>query len=113
MLPESLCRKFSQASYAAGLGFSTAGYSRSCSPSITAAPFPTTNKSNNNDDDNNDNVKQVLGVAHVFVTHGHLDHCGAIVSHARLRALSQGPPAKYYMGAELAAGMEKVGSAKR
>ncbi|CAM9318167.1 unnamed protein product [Hapterophycus canaliculatus] len=51
---------------------------------------------------------QVLGVAHVFVTHGHLDHCGAIVSHARLRALSQGPPAKYYMGAELAAGMEKV-----
>ncbi|CAN0068449.1 unnamed protein product [Scytosiphon promiscuus] len=51
---------------------------------------------------------QVLNVAHVFVTHGHLDHCGAIVSHARLRALSQGPPAKYYMGAELAAGMEKV-----
>ncbi|CAN0482006.1 unnamed protein product, partial [Scytosiphon promiscuus] len=52
--------------------------------------------------------EQVLNVAHVFVTHGHLDHCGAIVSHARLRALSQGPPAKYYMGAELAAGMEKV-----
>ncbi|CAM9611500.1 unnamed protein product [Ectocarpus sp. 12 AP-2014] len=51
---------------------------------------------------------EVLHVAHVFVSHGHLDHCGAIVSHARLRALSQGPPAKYYMGAELAAGMEKV-----
>ncbi|CAN0187179.1 unnamed protein product [Ectocarpus sp. 4 AP-2014] len=51
---------------------------------------------------------EVLHVAHVFVSHGHLDHCGAIVSHARLRALSQGPPAKYYMGAELASGMEKV-----
>lgn len=45
---------------------------------------------------------------HVFVSHGHLDHCGAIVSHARLRALSLGAPAKYYMSAELAAGMEKV-----
>eukprot|EP00903_Cladosiphon_okamuranus_P012603 g11794.t1 len=51
---------------------------------------------------------EVLHVQHVFVSHGHLDHCGAIVSHARLRALSQGPPAKYYMGAELAVGMEKV-----
>ncbi|CAM9124905.1 unnamed protein product [Pylaiella littoralis] len=51
---------------------------------------------------------EVLHVSNVFVTHGHLDHCGAIVSHARLRALSQGPPAKYYMGAELARGMEKV-----
>ncbi|CAB1109775.1 unnamed protein product [Ectocarpus sp. CCAP 1310/34] len=51
---------------------------------------------------------EVLHVARVFVSHGHLDHCGAIVSHARLRALSQGPPAKYYMGAELASGMDKV-----
>lgn len=49
-----------------------------------------------------------MHVSHVFITHGHLDHCGTIVSHARLRALSRGPPAKYYMGAELAKGMQKV-----
>lgn len=53
-----------------------------------------------------------MNVQHVFITHGHLDHCGAAVSHARLRALSKGPPAKYYMHAELAAGMDKVGDAR-
>ncbi|CAM9282243.1 unnamed protein product [Laminaria digitata] len=51
---------------------------------------------------------EVVHVSHVFVSHGHLDHCGAVVSHARLRGLSQGPPAKYYMCAQLAEGMEKV-----
>ena len=50
-----------------------------------------------------------MPVKHVFITHGHLDHSGAVVAHARRRGLSQGPPAKYYVPSALAAGMEKVG----
>ncbi|KAG5185144.1 beta-lactamase-like protein [Tribonema minus] len=34
-----------------------------------------------------------MGVEHVFITHGHLDHCGAIFTHARLRGRDL-PPAK-------------------
>lgn len=49
---------------------------------------------------------------HVFITHGHLDHSGAVVSHARLRGLSKGSTGKYYMHAALAAGTEKVGAIK-
>ncbi|CAM9902965.1 unnamed protein product [Ascophyllum nodosum] len=51
---------------------------------------------------------EVVPVKHVFITHGHLDHSGAVVAHARRRGLSQGPPAKYYVPSALAAGMEKV-----
>lgn len=55
-------------------------------------------------------ASQVVHAQHVFVTHGHLDHCGAICSHARLRALRGNLPGKYYMHAELAEGMAKVSS---
>lgn len=37
-----------------------------------------------------------LQASHVFCSHGHLDHIGACVTHARARALSQGP-GNYYV----------------
>ena len=33
---------------------------------------------------------------HVFISHGHIDHIGFCISHARGKALS-GKPAKYYV----------------
>lgn len=57
--------------------------------------------------------RQVVHAQHVFVTHGHLDHCGAIVSHARMRKLSSQAPAKYFMHAGLAEGMDKVSASPR
>lgn len=39
---------------------------------------------------------QALGANHVFVSHSHIDHIGALLNHARARSLS-GKPAKYYV----------------
>lgn len=40
--------------------------------------------------------KQALGANHVFVSHAHIDHIGALLNHARARTLSN-KPAKYYV----------------
>ena len=37
-----------------------------------------------------------VSARHIFVSHGHVDHIGALVNHARARALSY-PPAFYYV----------------
>ncbi|CAM9742825.1 unnamed protein product, partial [Discosporangium mesarthrocarpum] len=52
---------------------------------------------------------QVVHAGHVFITHGHHDHCGAAMAHARLRCMGGGrPPARYYVPAGLAPGLQKV-----
>ncbi|TFJ85537.1 hypothetical protein NSK_003046 [Nannochloropsis salina CCMP1776] len=39
---------------------------------------------------------ETLGAGHIFVSHGHIDHIGALLNHARARTLSN-KPAKYYV----------------
>jgi len=39
---------------------------------------------------------EALGANHVFVSHSHIDHIGALLNHARARTLSN-KPAKYYV----------------
>ena len=40
--------------------------------------------------------RSTVPAKHIFITHGHVDHIGAIVNHARARALSYSP-ANYYV----------------
>ncbi|CAM9804258.1 unnamed protein product [Choristocarpus tenellus] len=52
---------------------------------------------------------EVVHAKHVFISHGHLDHCGAVVMHARLRAKGDTrPPAKYYVPSGIVSSLEKV-----
>jgi glyoxylase-like metal-dependent hydrolase (beta-lactamase superfamily II) len=41
-------------------------------------------------------LAQAVSVEHVLLSHGHVDHCGAVFKHARLRGRDLSP-AKYYM----------------
>lgn len=40
---------------------------------------------------------QVFGVGLVFLSHGHLDHCSAIFTHARMHHRQKGHAARYFM----------------
>ncbi|PAA71140.1 hypothetical protein BOX15_Mlig021034g5, partial [Macrostomum lignano] len=40
---------------------------------------------------------QAVDADHVFISHGHVDHCGALHMHIRKRQLLRLPPAVYYM----------------
>ncbi|OWF46563.1 tRNase Z TRZ1-like [Mizuhopecten yessoensis] len=45
---------------------------------------------------------------HVFISHGHMDHCSALHQHASKRSLIRSPPAKYYIGSDLRAPMQTI-----
>ena len=51
-----------------------------------------------------------FSAAHVFCSHGHIDHIGAIVTHARARALTHSP-ASYYMPLNCIAPIQAVKAA--
>uniref|UniRef100_A0AAV1SYY3 Metallo-beta-lactamase domain-containing protein n=1 Tax=Peronospora matthiolae TaxID=2874970 RepID=A0AAV1SYY3_9STRA len=42
-------------------------------------------------------IDRVVNKSHVFITHGHVDHIGALVAHAARRALQKQKPAKYFV----------------
>ncbi|CAH0475801.1 unnamed protein product [Peronospora belbahrii] len=46
-------------------------------------------------------VDRVVSKSHVFITHGHIDHIGALMAHAARRALLKQHPAQYYVPAHL------------
>ncbi|KAG1710960.1 hypothetical protein DVH05_013681 [Phytophthora capsici] len=53
-------------------------------------------------------VGRVVNKSHVFITHGHIDHIGAVVTHAARRALQKQKPAKYYVPAHLVPHLECI-----
>ncbi|KAL3671613.1 hypothetical protein V7S43_003527 [Phytophthora oleae] len=53
-------------------------------------------------------VGRVVNKSHVFITHGHVDHIGAVVAHAARRALQKQKPARYYVPAHLAPHLECI-----
>jgi ribonuclease Z len=53
------------------------------------------------------NDSAITSADHVFISHGHLDHAGACVLHARSRALTHAP-ATYYIPAVIAEPMAQV-----
>jgi ribonuclease Z len=52
--------------------------------------------------------QHLVRARHVFLSHGHVDHCGAIAQHASVRALGDLPPADYYTPAAIRADIEQV-----
>ena len=53
-------------------------------------------------------IDRVVNKSHVFITHGHVDHIGAIVPHAARRALRRQPPAQYYVPTHLVGPLERM-----
>ncbi|ETP17966.1 hypothetical protein F441_07745 [Phytophthora nicotianae CJ01A1] len=53
-------------------------------------------------------VGRVVNKSHVFITHGHVDHIGAVVAHAARRALQKQKPASYFVPAHLAPHLESI-----
>ena len=53
---------------------------------------------------------ETLSAHHVFVTHGHVDHIGACVMHARAKSL-RGKPATYYVPVETVVSLQQALSA--
>ncbi|KAL4115979.1 hypothetical protein PRIC2_012981 [Phytophthora ramorum] len=51
---------------------------------------------------------RVIGKSHVFITHGHIDHIGALVAHAARRALQKQKPAEYFVPAHLVPHLESI-----
>ncbi|KAG7399324.1 tRNA 3' processing endoribonuclease [Phytophthora boehmeriae] len=53
-------------------------------------------------------VGRVVSKTHIFITHGHVDHIGAVVTHAARRALQKLKPAQYYVPAHLIPHLESI-----
>ncbi|KAF4321886.1 hypothetical protein BBO99_00004479 [Phytophthora kernoviae] len=53
-------------------------------------------------------IDRVVSKSHIFITHGHVDHIGAVVMHAARRALQKLMPAQYYMPAHLVPHLESI-----
>ncbi|KAI9914502.1 hypothetical protein PsorP6_008254 [Peronosclerospora sorghi] len=53
-------------------------------------------------------VDRVVCKSHVFITHGHIDHIGAVMAHAARRALNKQAPARYFMPAHLVPHLECI-----
>ena len=51
---------------------------------------------------------RAVSADHVFLTHGHIDHTGALVTHANLRRLSGLSGASYYAHEELASAVREL-----
>ncbi|KAG7393962.1 tRNA 3' processing endoribonuclease [Phytophthora pseudosyringae] len=51
---------------------------------------------------------RVASKSHVFITHGHADHVGAVVAHAARRALQKQKPAQYFVPAHLVPHLESI-----
>jgi ribonuclease BN (tRNA processing enzyme) len=49
-----------------------------------------------------------IDIGHVFLTHGHVDHCGAVAAHASLRALNDLPAAEYIAPTVMVPVLERV-----
>lgn len=49
-----------------------------------------------------------IAAKHVFLTHGHVDHCGAVALHASARSVNGLPPAHYVVPRPNVADLEKV-----
>lgn len=52
--------------------------------------------------------QQSVKCNHVFISHGHMDHCSAMHQHASKRSLMRNSHAKYYLGSELVRPMETI-----
>jgi ribonuclease Z len=53
-------------------------------------------------------LRSTAGADHVFLSHGHADHCGALVSFLGMRGLMRLPPPTVYMPAEIAPSTEQA-----
>ncbi|OWZ05431.1 Nuclear ribonuclease Z [Phytophthora megakarya] len=53
-------------------------------------------------------VGRVVSKSHVFITHGHVDHIGAVVTHAARRALQKQKPAQYFVPAYLVPHLQSI-----
>lgn len=53
-------------------------------------------------------IGRVVNKSHVFITHGHVDHLGAVVAHAARRALQKQKPATYYVPTHLVPHLESI-----
>jgi ribonuclease Z len=53
-------------------------------------------------------LRSTAGAEHVFLSHGHADHCGALVSLLGMRGLMRMPPPIVYMPAEIAPSTESA-----
>jgi ribonuclease Z len=53
-------------------------------------------------------LRSTAGAEHVFLSHGHADHCGALVSLLGMRGLMRLPPPRLYMPAEIAPSTEQA-----
>jgi ribonuclease Z len=53
-------------------------------------------------------LRSSAGAEHVFLSHGHADHCGALVSLLGMRGLMRMPPPRVFMPAEIAPNTEQA-----
>jgi ribonuclease Z len=53
-------------------------------------------------------LRSCAGAEHVFLSHGHADHCGALVSLLGMRGLMRMPPPRVFMPAEIAPNTERA-----
>ena len=53
-------------------------------------------------------IDRVVNISHVFITHGHIDHVGALMAHAARRALNKQKPAQYFVPANLAPHLKSI-----
>ncbi|CAI5713892.1 unnamed protein product [Peronospora destructor] len=53
-------------------------------------------------------IDRVVSISHVFITHGHIDHVGALMAHAARRALNKQKPAQYFVPSHLAPHLKSI-----
>ena len=53
-------------------------------------------------------IDRVVNKSHVFITHGHIDHIGALVAHAARRALQKQKPAQYFVPKHLVGHVKSI-----
>ncbi|CAI5745561.1 unnamed protein product [Peronospora destructor] len=53
-------------------------------------------------------IDRVVSISHVFITHGHIDHVGALMAHAARRALNKQKPAQYFVPSHLAPHLKRI-----
>src|SRR3954462_1831829 len=52
-------------------------------------------------------ARSMAGAENVFISHGHADHCGALVSLLGMRGLMRLPPPRIFLPAEIAASVRE------
>jgi Metallo-beta-lactamase superfamily len=53
-------------------------------------------------------TRSSINCEHVFITHGHVDHCGALAKHVSQRDMRSMPPATYYCPAQIEENLKQI-----